>query len=58
MEISKGNSLYRFLKQTKMSFLFFYNQRTDQVTVAHAYNPSYTGGRDQEDNSSKSAQGK
>jgi hypothetical protein len=42
-----------------MSFLFFYNQRTDQVTVAHhPYNLSYAGGRDQEDNGSKPAEGK
>jgi hypothetical protein len=26
-----------------------------KVLVAHAYNPSYSGGRDQEDGSSKSA---
>jgi hypothetical protein len=28
-----------------------------QAPVAHAYNPSYSGGRDQEDHGSKPAQG-
>jgi hypothetical protein len=27
--------------------------KLDQVLVAHAYNPSYSGGRDEEDHSSK-----
>jgi hypothetical protein len=30
--------------------------RQSQVPVAHACNPSYSGGRDQEDHSSKPAQ--
>jgi hypothetical protein len=30
----------------------------NQVTVAHACNPSYSGGRDQEDHGSKPAQAK
>jgi hypothetical protein len=30
-------------------------EKKDQAPVAHAYNPSYSGGRDQEDHSSKPA---
>jgi hypothetical protein len=29
------------------------NQKQNQVPVAHAYNPSYSGGKDQEDHGSK-----
>jgi hypothetical protein len=34
------------------------NTEACQVQVAHAYNPSYSGGRDQEDGGSKQAPGK
>jgi hypothetical protein len=30
-------------------------KKTSRVLVAHAYNPSYSGGRDQEDHGLKSA---
>jgi hypothetical protein len=33
----------------------FQKQKQGRVLVAHAYNPSYSGGGDQEDHSSKSA---
>jgi hypothetical protein len=34
----------------------FKNRKPSQVLVTHAYNPSYSGGRDQEDHSSRLAQ--
>jgi hypothetical protein len=36
----------------------FKSQEISQAPVAHAYDPSYLGGRDQEDCGSKSAPGK
>jgi hypothetical protein len=33
-------------------------KKSEQVPVAHAYNPSYSGSKDQEDRGSKPARGK
>jgi hypothetical protein len=38
--------------------LFLKRIKSCQAVVAHAYNPSYSGGRDLEDLGSKSAQGR
>jgi hypothetical protein len=49
-KLSKG--IGSFNKEDVRKSLF------SQALVTHAYNPSYTGGRDQEDCSLKSAPGK
>jgi hypothetical protein len=43
--VASGNSLY----------ITFKSMPNSRALVAHAYNPSYSGGRDQEDHGSKPA---
>jgi hypothetical protein len=44
--------------RVRKSAFYIKNGKFSQALVAHAYNPSYSGGKDQEDHSSKPAPGK
>jgi hypothetical protein len=37
MEKSQGNSLYRYLKQTKMPFFFFYKIREQEARAGFSF---------------------
>jgi hypothetical protein len=56
-------NLKNFLSPKKYSVVYYVHLGTikkqfSQALAAHTYNPSYSGGRDQEDRGSKPAQGK
>jgi hypothetical protein len=44
------------VQEVKLTQILSQGENASQVHVAHAYNPSYSGGRDQEDHGSKPAQ--
>jgi hypothetical protein len=51
----KGAGRNREKNAPQMSPHIYLKSNQGQVTVAHAYNPSYSGSRDQEDHGSKPA---
>jgi hypothetical protein len=55
-EYSKAMSIKTRNSSTELGTPMLKYQEENQAPMAHAYNPSYSGGRDQEDHSSKPAQ--
>jgi hypothetical protein len=54
--VSNESYLKKIIKPLEMVGFHVYKKKLSWAPVAHTYNPSYSGGRDQEDRSLKPAQ--